>query len=685
MLIVDYICRPTHTCAYTYINAYMHTCVRTYIQTDMECNSQCTRPAIPPVCAEPPSGRPCPKSINDEASRALVPLVRVLIVRTRGSRKKPIRDEEESSETVGFYWSVACADGQIYKLSPQSDSKTRARRRVSRKRLLSLAPRTKMPESGGHHHPHPHPHHPHQGGPRSRDFVRVILQALMENGFQRAADALCEESGVELEAPAVGEFRQAILNGDYERAHQLLPELIPPSSEPQKKKAIVFEIERERFLELLECRKKNEALDCLRNSLTPAASDPKQIRQLAGFITCTHDRNILHEEARWHGTGRISREELLQRIHGYLPSDLLIEPHRIDRLFEQALAYQATNCRGHYGFDDNRVGTELIASNGLLSDHQCSRESSRFTCYMKMTVHSDEVLHAAFSHNGQYLATASRDRTVLIWKLPSGDLFNTLSHSSDVVHVSWRDDDSQLLTCSLDSRARIWDIPSGTCNHIFLLNGEATVGVWTSESDALIIASQDGSLTRFSHDGRTLERRILRCLDLKARPNGDVLALDHHRSLNVLDHTDLSTKSKINILEDDEDMSSTITLSRDGDVLLVSEYGGSLLGRFERDDSGQFSFAGYYNGHPNQQYVLRPCFARDDEGLIVVGGEDGRLYVYERGDSTPLESLEEHTMTINSVDWTDQHGGILASVSDDKTVCLWRLGAGRQEAARSPA
>ena len=508
------------------------------------------------------------------------------------------------------------------------------------------------------------------GESRSQEFIRVILQALTENGFPRAAAVLQEESGIELEAPTVSSCRRAILSGDYDHAHQLLPDLIPPNSDPQTQRAIQVEIERERFLELLESGRKTEALACLRNSITPVSSDPKHIRQLAGLITCVKSRNVLHEEARWHGTGGISREQLLQRIHCFLPADLLIEPHRIDCLFEQALAYQAANCRGHYGFG---MG-ELVGSSGLLSDHRCSKDSSKFTCFMKLTSHTDEILHAAFSHNAHYLATAGRDRTVLIWKMPSGELANTLGHSSDVVHVAWRDDDAQLLTCSLDARARLWDIPTGTCKHIFLLNGEATVAAWAPGDNAVIIASQDGSMTRFSQDGRTLERRILRCLDLKARPNGDLLALDHHRSLHVLNSSDLSTKCKINILEDDEDMSSTVTISKDGNTLLVSEYGGSLLGRFERDSLGHFSYAGYYNGHPNEQYVLRPCFARDDEGLVVVGGEDGRLYVYEDGDSSPIESLEEHTLTINCVDWTDMHGGILASVSDDKTVCLWRLG-----------
>ena len=89
--------------------------------------------------------------------------------------------------------------------------------------------------------------------------------------------------------------------------------------------------------------------------------------------------------------------------------------------------------------------------------------------------------------------------------------------------------------------------------------------------------------------------------------------------------------------------------------------------------SASLELLGTYNGHQNLRYTLRPCFARSDEGLVVVGSEDGRIAVYDRYGDIPLHWISGHSSVVNCVDWTDAHGGLLASASDDQTVLLWRL------------
>ena len=70
----------------------------------------------------------------------------------------------------------------------------------------------------------------------------------------------------------------------------------------------------------------------------------------------------------------------------------------------------------------------------------------------KLEGHQDEVWHVQFSHGGDRLASASKDRTAIIWAVPpSGDakqLLTLTGHPDSVTHLSWSRDDTKLLTCS---------------------------------------------------------------------------------------------------------------------------------------------------------------------------------------------------------------------------------------------
>jgi len=96
--------------------------------------------------------------------------------------------------------------------------------------------------------------------------------------------------------------------------------------------------------------------------------------------------------------------------------------------------------------------------------------------------HVDEVWHIEFSHNGKFLASASKDTTVIIWSVEVslnlvyffkflGCSLNITSndqqqrnaihiltdHEEAVSYLSWSPDDSQLLSCGRDKKVKLWD------------------------------------------------------------------------------------------------------------------------------------------------------------------------------------------------------------------------------------
>lgn len=85
----------------------------------------------------------------------------------------------------------------------------------------------------------------------------------------------------------------------------------------------------------------------------------------------------------------------------------MLPTRRLNNLLNHARAYQRSSCLYH----DPR------APFSLYEDHECSR--ARFptlTTYVLME-HEDEVWNIAWSRGGRYLASASKDRTAVIWKI----------------------------------------------------------------------------------------------------------------------------------------------------------------------------------------------------------------------------------------------------------------------------
>ena len=66
--------------------------------------------------------------------------------------------------------------------------------------------------------------------------------------------------------------------------------------------------------------------------------------------------------------------------------------------------------------------------------------------------HTDEVWHVQFSHLGDRLASASKDKTAIIWRV-SADGETKMQHvlrghPDHVTHLTWSRDDTKMLTCS---------------------------------------------------------------------------------------------------------------------------------------------------------------------------------------------------------------------------------------------
>jgi eukaryotic-like serine/threonine-protein kinase len=76
--------------------------------------------------------------------------------------------------------------------------------------------------------------------------------------------------------------------------------------------------------------------------------------------------------------------------------------------------------------------------------------------------HKDAVFHAAFSRDGRWVATGSRDETARVWDAATGrPLSSSLRHANPVYSVAFSPDGRWLATGCLDGTVRLWDWAAG--------------------------------------------------------------------------------------------------------------------------------------------------------------------------------------------------------------------------------
>ena len=125
------------------------------------------------------------------------------------------------------------------------------------------------------------------------EVTRILIQSLTDLGYNGAAASLSNESGYDLESPSVAAFRNAILQGEWTEAEELL---FGGSTEEGgvsingnglalqdgvDKNVMRFWIRQQKFLELLEKQDTGRALMVIRSELTPLYQDTNKLHFLS--------------------------------------------------------------------------------------------------------------------------------------------------------------------------------------------------------------------------------------------------------------------------------------------------------------------------------------------------------------------------------------------------------------------
>ncbi|XP_020586453.1 WD repeat-containing protein 26-like [Phalaenopsis equestris] len=492
------------------------------------------------------------------------------------------------------------------------------------------------------------------------EFVRIITKALYSLGYERSGAILEEESDIPLHSPMVDLFRKQVLAGNWGGSLATLKKI---NISDNVLKLASFMILEHKFCEFLEKDKVFDALNTLRNEITPLKIKPKRVHELSSCIICPS----LHLSLGSMNQGvqnSNSRLKLLDELHKVLPPMLMIPEGRLEHLIEQALNVQCEACYFH-----NSIDCCLT----LYTDHRCREDQIPSQTTQVLQGHGDEVWFVQFSNNGKFLASSSRDNSAIIWEVHEDGMLSlkhTLTgHQKPVLMISWSPDDNQLLTCGFEEVVRRWDVSSGECVHVYEKIGVGLISCgWFPDGRRFFSGVTDRSICLWDLDGKELEywkgQRMIKTSDLTITGDGrQIISMCRESAILVLDREAGTEK----LIEENHTITS-FSLSRDDRFLLVNLINQEIhlwdIASFPR-------LVTSYKGHKRSRFVIRSCFGGYEQSYIASGSEDSQVYIWHRGSSNLIATLPGHTGAVNCVSWNPVNPKMLASASDDHSIRIW--------------
>ncbi|CAK9781241.1 WD40 repeat-like protein [Cutaneotrichosporon oleaginosum] len=571
------------------------------------------------------------------------------------------------------------------------------------------------------------------------ELVRLMLQGLHDMGYHQAGEVLAKESGYTLATRAARDFEAAILGGRWAEATALLPAVgIAPApetsvntSEPEssrnsisssKTKATTHEhpidrakylIARQKYLEFLEAGHQKKALYVLRNELAACAADSSSLHDLSGYMMCSVNDD-LYERAKWDGAAGISRRQLLERLQEDISPKIMVPQRRLATLLDQARQHQQLTCLFH---DDN----EPIS---LYTDHVCSSGSFPSVTTHVLMDHKDEVWRIEWSPDGYMLASASKDKTVVIWQLkpPSAEngqqysisfLHHLKGHRGAVDAMAWSPDSQTLVTAS-DEQIFIWDVKQGRRSDVTLEDtphkDEISAVQWLPDGSQFVVCSLDPRVVFYDRSGTITRNWSLGNMQLRdfaitpdcsrivaattwlrrvpvqnqltqsssQRPEVDVTRARRNDDSFEYGNMDrgvvvirIDNHEVIDFTSDTKQVDVTsVKLSHDGKSVLVSCMPDELqLYSLE----GRLQLTRTFVGHVHARFQMKSCFGAPRDRFVLSGSEDGYVYVWQNNNTTPIEVLSGHTASVNAVAWNPiLSRKLFASCSDDGTIRIWQ-------------
>lgn len=300
------------------------------------------------------------------------------------------------------------------------------------------------------------------------------------------------------------------------------------------------------------------------------------------------------------------------------------------------------------------------------------------------TLEVDGVVNElAFSPDGAWIAAASEEGTVSVWRVEDGGLvYEFGGHAGAVNSLAFSPDGALLATGGADESVRLWDMREGTLERTIT---SRTLGrilrVLFSPDGELIAVADHLCFVQLREVQTGLLRRTLAQPNCSARLQGVVTSWavgfspDGERILTgegrpccggSLQSWPVQGFQGPDLVRGYSLRYRDLAYVPDSDSIAVALLGSAVFWLMDSESGEQLQT---FEGHT---YRVNSVDFSLDGGLIVSGGRDYKVHLWRVEDGSMLHTLDAHTDEVFDVIFSPD-GSLLASGGADQTVILWSL------------
>lgn len=244
----------------------------------------------------------------------------------------------------------------------------------------------------------------------------------------------------------------------------------------------------------------------------------------------------------------------------------------------------------------------------------------------KLKGHDGQINDIRYSHNGQFLVTASDDHTVIIWDKRGVKIKTLYGHLSEVEACTFSHDGKYIVSCSCDKEIRLWDVETADCINILTGHTDCVSCLCITNDNVLISSSWDKTI------------RIWNISDKKCMKIIGGFS-------NYISHIFLCKKTGL-----------LIVASWDGLIKLLDIKTGNILKIF--------------SGHHGP--VNSVCMDVSNN-LLISTSDDKTVCIWSISTGEIIHELNGHMARVNYASFFNGTSNKAFSVSDDATVRIWDL------------